>query len=125
MTRPPIILDPTPPGWLTIPELCAWLQVTEAEWNTWRAAGLTPPHVAGPDGQLRIRSTDLDRWLDELSVEPENELTAADLAAWDTTRDESAALAPVVRLDPGRRAHVERGPGRRVARHRGGPDGQR
>lgn len=41
--------------WLTIPEVCAHLQITEAEWHQWRPAGRTPLHAAGPDGQLTTR----------------------------------------------------------------------
>ena len=127
MSEPPIILiGDAPRGWLTIAEVCAWLKVTEAEWDEWRAAGDTPPHVTGPDGQLRVRGTDLERWLDAHTVEPENEPTAEDIAEFHAMRAESAPLAPVVPLGQARRARVERGPGRRVAPRRGGrQDGQR
>jgi hypothetical protein len=55
--------------WLTIAQVCADLQVTEPEWNTWREAGDTPLHIVTPDGQLRVRAADYARWLDSLAVD--------------------------------------------------------
>jgi hypothetical protein len=119
MNGPPIILiGDVPRGWLTIPEICAWLKVSETEWDEWRAAGDTPPHITGPDGQFRVRSADLEQWLDAHTVEPENEPTAEDIAEFHAMRAESAPLAPVVPLDQARRARVERGPGRRITASR-------
>jgi len=125
MNEPPVIIGDTPRGWLTIPPICAWLKISEAEWNQWRADGDAPPHVTGPDGQLRVRGADLDRWFDAHTYEAENEPSAEDIAEFHAMRAESAPLAPVVPLDQARRARVGGGPGRRVARRRGGQDGQR
>lgn len=55
------------PEWLTIAQVCDDLQVTEAEWNAWRAAGDTPLHMVMPGGQLRVRAADYARWLDGLA----------------------------------------------------------
>ena len=51
MNTPATIEDNPPRKRLTIPEVCAYLKVTEAEWNAWRAAGDTPLHIVGPDGR--------------------------------------------------------------------------
>ena len=67
MNTPVIIGDTSPRKRLTIPEVCAYLKVTEAEWNTWRAAGDTPLHIVADDGQLMVRAADLTRWLDALT----------------------------------------------------------
>jgi len=51
--------------WLTVPDVCADLQVSESEWHTWRARGDTPLHIAMPGGQLRVRVADYERWLSD------------------------------------------------------------
>lgn len=57
---------PTQPSrWLTIPDICADLDVTPEEWQVWRLRGQTPPHVV-LDGTAHVRRTDLDTWLDTL-----------------------------------------------------------
>ncbi len=55
------------PEWLTIPQICADLQVSEAEWAQWRERGETPLHVIGDDGRPRVRVRDFDRWIDSLT----------------------------------------------------------
>jgi len=73
--------------WLTIAQVCADLQVTEAEWHTWREAGDTPLHVVMPNGQLRIRLAHYLRWLD-------------DLQAAEAARDDSEAPGTRTRTEP-------------------------
>lgn len=51
---------------LTIPEICADLKVTEAEWNQWRAEGKTPLHVIGADGEPRVRAGHFRAWFESL-----------------------------------------------------------
>lgn len=124
MTEPPVtVIEDPPPGWMTVPQVCAWLKVTEAEWAEWRAAGDTPLYAVGPGGQLRVRVADLNRWLDAHTHGAENEPTAEDIAEFHAMRAESAPLAPVIPLDQARRARVERGRGRCVAPRHGGQDG--
>jgi hypothetical protein len=55
--------------WLTVAQVCADLQVTEAEWEAWRAAGDTPLHIAMPSGELRLRAADYAQWLDARTVD--------------------------------------------------------
>lgn len=49
---------------LTIAELCEELGIARSTWNDWRAKGRAPRCIKLPNGQLRIRRNDLDRWLD-------------------------------------------------------------
>jgi hypothetical protein len=51
-------------GWLTVTQVCADLQVTEAEWHRWRESGTTPLHAVLPDGTYRVRVSAYERWLD-------------------------------------------------------------
>ncbi len=48
---------------LTIVEVLAELQVSRSTFSDWRAKGRAPRCITLPNGSLRIRRTDLDRWL--------------------------------------------------------------
>lgn len=97
-----LVIDDNPPRkWLTIPEVCAYLKVSEAEWHTWRAAGYTPAHITAPDGQLMVRTFDLARWLDAHTFEPAYELAPADIAEFHAQRTR-AAWRWLRRVVPGR-----------------------
>lgn len=50
--------------WLLVDEVLAELRVTRSTWNKWRGRRVGPPMKRLPNGQLRIRRTDLDAWLD-------------------------------------------------------------
>ena len=43
--------------WITIPQICAELQITEDDWQEWRRGGQTPQQVTGPDGIARVHRT--------------------------------------------------------------------
>jgi len=67
-TRPPD--DPAPAGGsrsrrehLTVDELCDELKVARRTFYDWRAKGRAPRCFKLPNGDLRIRRTDLDSWL--------------------------------------------------------------
>ena len=51
---------------LTIAELCAELGVARSTFYDWRAKGAAPRSMKLPNGELRIRRTDLDTWLTSL-----------------------------------------------------------
>ena len=51
---------------LTIAELCAELGVARSTFYDWRAKGAAPRCMKLPNGELRIRRTDLDTWLTTL-----------------------------------------------------------
>ncbi|GAA3457695.1 helix-turn-helix transcriptional regulator [Dactylosporangium matsuzakiense] len=53
-------------GLLTIPDVCAELGVSRSTFYDWRAKRKAPPCVKLPNGDLRIRRTELDRWLSSL-----------------------------------------------------------
>ena len=51
---------------LTIAELCAELGVARSTFYDWRAKGASPRCMRLPNGELRIRRTDLADWLTTL-----------------------------------------------------------
>lgn len=51
---------------LTIAELCAELGVARSTFYDWRAARKAPKCIKLPNGEIRIRRTDLERWLEGL-----------------------------------------------------------
>ncbi|MGD9988678.1 helix-turn-helix transcriptional regulator [Pseudonocardia sp.] len=50
---------------LTVAELCADLGISRSTFYEWRAKGRAPRCIKLPNGDLRIRRTELDRWLDD------------------------------------------------------------
>jgi predicted DNA-binding transcriptional regulator AlpA len=48
---------------LTLAQLCEELQIARSTFYEWRAKGRAPKCIKLPNGDLRIRRTDLDRWL--------------------------------------------------------------
>lgn len=49
---------------LTVAELCAELAISRSTFYEWRAKGRAPRCIKLPNGDLRIRRSELDRWLD-------------------------------------------------------------
>ena len=49
---------------LSLDEVCAELGVSRSTFYDWRAKGRAPRCIKLPNGSLRIRRTELDRWLD-------------------------------------------------------------
>jgi predicted DNA-binding transcriptional regulator AlpA len=49
---------------LTIPQICSELQIAPSTFYDWRAKGTGPRCIKLPNGQIRVRRTDLDAWLD-------------------------------------------------------------
>ncbi|TCC64750.1 DNA-binding protein [Kribbella pittospori] len=54
-------------GYLTVEEVCAELRIARSTFYEWRTARKAPPCIKLPNGGLRVRRGDLDRWLDGLS----------------------------------------------------------
>lgn len=50
---------------LTIAEICEELGVARSTFYEWRAKGRAPRCIKLPNGDLRIRWAELDRWLEE------------------------------------------------------------
>lgn len=48
---------------VTVAELCHELGVARSTFYDWRAKGAAPRCLKLPNGELRIRRTDLDAWL--------------------------------------------------------------
>ena len=49
---------------LTVQEVCAELRISRSTFYEWRAKGRAPRCIKLPNGDLRIRRAELDRWLD-------------------------------------------------------------
>jgi predicted DNA-binding transcriptional regulator AlpA len=64
MPKNPIPLPRTPDPLLTLPEVLAELKVPRSTFDDWRKKGLAPRCSKLPNGQLRIRRSALDSWLD-------------------------------------------------------------
>ncbi|MCX2728934.1 helix-turn-helix domain-containing protein [Saccharopolyspora sp. NFXS83] len=55
--------------WLTVEAFCGELQISRSTWNDWRAKGRGPRCVRLPNGSLRIRRADFDKWLNTLEAD--------------------------------------------------------
>jgi predicted site-specific integrase-resolvase len=51
--------------YLTIAEFCAEMQVARSTFYDWRVKGCAPRCIKMPNGELRIRRTEAERWLDD------------------------------------------------------------
>ena len=49
---------------LTIADVCDELAVARSTFYEWRAKGRAPRCIKLPNGDIRIRRTDFERWLD-------------------------------------------------------------
>ena len=54
-------------SYLTIADVCANLKIARSTFYDWRAAGKSPRCIKLPNGEIRIRQSDLDRWLESLT----------------------------------------------------------
>ncbi|MFE4634715.1 helix-turn-helix transcriptional regulator [Streptomyces sp. NPDC056773] len=50
-------------GMLTLPEVCDELKISRSTFYDWRAKGRAPLCIKLPNGDLRVRRSDLDNWL--------------------------------------------------------------
>jgi excisionase family DNA binding protein len=55
---------------LTVEQVCEDLGVARSTFYEWRAKRKAPPCVKLPNGALRIRRADYERWLEELEEVP-------------------------------------------------------
>jgi predicted DNA-binding transcriptional regulator AlpA len=51
---------------LTLTEALAQLQVPKSTFFRWKATGVAPKTIKLPNGSLRIRQSELDKWLTSL-----------------------------------------------------------
>lgn len=49
---------------LTIAEVCEELNVSRSTFYDWRAKGKAPRCIKLPNGEIRVRRSELDRWLE-------------------------------------------------------------
>lgn len=55
-----------PPARLTVTDLCTELGISRSTFYDWRAKGRAPRCIKLPNGEIRIRRTDFETWLDSL-----------------------------------------------------------
>ena len=48
---------------LTIAQVCDELNVSRSTFYDWRAKGKAPRCIKLPNGEIRVRRTELDRWI--------------------------------------------------------------
>jgi excisionase family DNA binding protein len=51
---------------LTVTDLCNELGISRSTFYEWRAKGRAPRCIKLPNGEIRIRRTDFENWLDTL-----------------------------------------------------------
>lgn len=51
---------------LSVKDICEELGVARSTFYDWRAAHKAPPCIKLPNGDLRVRRSDFDRWLETL-----------------------------------------------------------
>ena len=51
---------------LTIAQLCKELGISRSTFYEWRAKGRAPRCIKLPNGEIRIRRAEFERWLDSL-----------------------------------------------------------
>ncbi|HVV10559.1 helix-turn-helix domain-containing protein [Amycolatopsis sp.] len=59
----------TPRRHLTIAAFCEEFEVARSTFYEWRAKGRAPRCIKLPNGEIRIRRSDLDSWLDSCEEE--------------------------------------------------------
>jgi len=50
---------------LTLAEVCAELKISRSTFYDWRAKGLAPKCGKLPNGEIRVRRDELDRWFQD------------------------------------------------------------
>lgn len=63
MTAPAM---PRPNALLTLADVLTELNITRSTFYDWRAKRKAPPCIKLPNGELRVRRSDLNNWLDSL-----------------------------------------------------------
>ncbi|GAB3008645.1 helix-turn-helix domain-containing protein [Amycolatopsis acidiphila] len=58
----------SPRQYLTIRALCEELEVAKSTFYDWCAKGRAPRCIKLPNGEIRIRRTDFERWLESREV---------------------------------------------------------
>ena len=49
---------------LTVAQLCAELSIARSTFYEWRVKGRAPRCIRLPNGEIRVRRAELERWLD-------------------------------------------------------------
>ncbi|SDD94120.1 helix-turn-helix transcriptional regulator [Glycomyces harbinensis] len=70
MTRATAHPTPSHPtkGLMTLQEVYDELGISKSTWNDWKNKGRAPKHFKLPNGQVRVRRADYDKWLATLEL---------------------------------------------------------
>ncbi|ADD40068.1 helix-turn-helix transcriptional regulator [Stackebrandtia nassauensis] len=52
--------------WLTVPEFLDEFDIARSTFQDWRAKGTAPPCRKLPNGQLRLKRSEVNEWLESL-----------------------------------------------------------
>jgi predicted DNA-binding transcriptional regulator AlpA len=52
-------------SYLTVAEFCTEMEIARSTFYDWRAKHIAPKCIKLPNGELRIRRSEFERWLDE------------------------------------------------------------
>lgn len=66
-TTRPTTTRPKSANLMTLQEIFEELEISKSTWNDWKNKGRAPKHFKLPNGQVRVRRTDFDEWLDHLA----------------------------------------------------------
>ncbi|WP_091037496.1 helix-turn-helix transcriptional regulator [Glycomyces harbinensis] len=53
---------------MTLQEVYDELGISKSTWNDWKNKGRAPKHFKLPNGQVRVRRADYDKWLATLEL---------------------------------------------------------
>ncbi|MCX2949900.1 helix-turn-helix domain-containing protein [Lentzea sp. NEAU-D7] len=59
-----------PPRHLTVADVCADLGIARSTFYDWRAKQRGPKCIRLPNGELRVRATEYERWLEQQEESP-------------------------------------------------------
>ncbi|WP_081687770.1 helix-turn-helix transcriptional regulator [Glycomyces tenuis] len=49
---------------MTLQDIFNELDISKSTWNDWKNKGRAPKHFKLPNGQVRVRRADFEKWLD-------------------------------------------------------------
>lgn len=59
-----------PHAYLTVADICDELGVPRSTFYDWRAKKTAPPCIKLPNGEIRVRRSDLDAWIEAQAERP-------------------------------------------------------
>ncbi len=63
-TTHPTPTRPKSTNLMTLQDIFNELDISKSTWNDWKNKGRAPKHFKLPNGQVRVRRADFEKWLD-------------------------------------------------------------